>query len=88
MFSSRVIVIFVFTELLLCSVYTATSYTTQTPTTTFHSLNELQEWGNLSEMVKTFLDFRVWRIVQLCLLAIVYFYKLIIRDNDDEDNDY
>lgn len=38
-------------------------------------------------MMKAFLDFRVWRIVQLSLLVVVYFYKLMIGDNDEGDDD-
>ena len=90
-FYSRVVVIFVFTELLLRTVYTATAYSGSSikpPTTAgFKSLNELLEWWNYSEMVKTFLDFRVWRIIQLCLLALVYFYQLVFRIEDDGDED-
>lgn len=82
---SRVVVIFVFTELFLRATFASTSVTFSYPSNeTFNSLKELESWWRDIDVVKTLLDFRVWRIAQLCLLVVVYVYKLCFRDDDDD----
>lgn len=70
-------------------MFTATSYShiTYPSNTAFNSVKHFEEWWSHTEMMKAFLDFRVWRIVQLSLLVVVYFYKLMIGDNDEGDDD-
>lgn len=86
---SRVLVIFVLTEFLLRAMFTVTSasFTSSYPSNeTFTALRELEDWWRETDIAKSFLDFRIIRIVQLCLLVVVYVYKLFFRDdviNDD-----
>lgn len=53
---------------------------------TFDSLRQFEAWWSETDLAKSFFDFRIWRIVQLCLLVVVYVYKLLFRDEDDEDD--
>ena len=88
-FYSRVIVIFVFTELLLRSMKTATSLSTASSypsNETFDFLKEFETWWSETDLARSFFDFRIWRIVQLCLLVFVYVYKLLFRDDDYDDD--
>ena len=90
MFFSRVVVIFVFTELFLRSMYIATSAssTISYPSNqTFNSLTEFVTLWKDTDIAKSFFDFRIWRILQLCLLVFVYVYKLVFRDEDDYDDE-
>ncbi|XP_046840492.1 uncharacterized protein LOC124434647 [Xenia sp. Carnegie-2017] len=86
---SRVLVIFVLTEFFLRAMFTVTSasFTSSYPSNeTFTALRELEDWWRETDIAKSFLDFRIIRIVQLCLLVVVYVYKLFFRDdviNDD-----
>ena len=88
MFFSRVVVIFVFTELLLRAMRIATSASTALSYPSnggaFDSLTEFEAWWKEMDIAKSLLDFRIWRIVQLCLLVVVYIYKLLFRDDDDD----
>jgi hypothetical protein len=89
-FLSRVLVIFVFTELLLRVLYIATSASvaiSYPSNETFNSLAEFVTQCRDTDIAKSFFDFRIWRISQLCLLVFVYVYKLFFRDEDDYDDD-
>ena len=91
MFFSRVAVIFVCTELLLRAMHTVTSSNVASSISypsneAFDSLKQLESWWVETDIAKSFLDFRIWRIVQLCLLVVVYVYKLVFRDEDDDDD--